>query len=339
MKKTIQALACIAAAAASAAGHAAGSAVDTMGDPVYFARYAHFDIVGNVTGTGEASSFGDASGSVGVNAVTGALWNQLPALQQAVVTNDGATYWARASGPTLPSTPAIGTPTGAYSGVDIYQSFTKTSEMATLSFTYTGALLESFRDPEFRPECAAINCTYAQLRWEVSVWLNSDPSAPPLMVESGQASLYAQNNVFNFDASQYASDGTPANALWAWDCARCGLPALGLAQATLQAPFTGIVDLGAIPFDPQFAQQPEFTVRFSLLATADVSRAWSGATAWGRDPLDLGNDAGIGLTVFDLQPTNNPIGVVPEPATWLSFIAGLAALGARRRQGHHGAVG
>jgi hypothetical protein len=317
------------AAVAAPGAYAAGTAINTMGEPIYFANYLNFDIVGNPGSSGSAFGIGSTPGTIGVNSVTGSLWNQLPALQQAVVTNGGATYWARASGPTFETAPGIGTMSGAFASVNIYQSFTKTSESARLSFVYTGGLLQAFRDAERLPECGAVNCTYAQLRWEVTVWSNDDPQTP-LMVESAQAALFAQNELFNLDVSQYALDGTPANPLWAWDCARCGRAALNLAEARLQVPFTGVVDLGAIPFDPNLAQQPEFTVQFSLLATADSNREWVGATAYGRDPLDLSDDAGISLTVFDLQPTNNPIGVVPEPSSALMLAAGVLWLARRR---------
>jgi hypothetical protein len=329
MNSKLRILAALAlAGTAATAPVAAGTAVNTMGDPVYFAKYQNITLVGGLGSSEEASSFDNNSGTIGVSSVIGPLWNSLPALQQAVVTNDGATYWARASGPTLSSPPTIDTLTGAFSSVNIYQSFTKTSEEARLSFTYTGGLMQSFRHPEFLPPCGL--CTFAALQWEVTVWLNGQPDTP-VMRETGYASLFANDGIFQFDSSQSALDGSPVNPLWTWDCARCNLPAVGLAEARLQAPFTGIVDLSAIPFDAQQAQQPEFTVGFRLLATADVSSHRVGATAWARDPLDLGNDAGVGLTVLDLQPTNNPVGVVPEPASALLLAAGLWALLARAR--------
>jgi hypothetical protein len=330
MNSTIRMLAALAlASAAATAAHAAGNAVNTMGSPLYFAKYQNFTLVGGLGSSEVASSFDTNSGTVGVSSVIGSLWNSLPALQHAVVTNDGATYWTRASGPTLPSPVTSDTLTGAFASVNVYQSFTKTSDNARLSFTYTGGLLQSFRDPEIRPPCDL--CTFAELKWEVTVWLNGQPETP-VMVESASARLFANDGVFQFNSDQNALDGSPVNPLWTWDCARCNLPALGLAEAKLQAPFTGIVDLSAIAFDAQQAQQPEFTVGFHLLATADVLSHQVGATAWARDPLDLGNDAGVGLTVFDLESTNNPVGVVPEPASALMLAAGLWALLARRRR-------
>jgi hypothetical protein len=314
------------------ATQAAGNAVNTMGAPYFDAQYETYAWPGVLVDSGFVDNTGSIAGTIGVNAVIGSLWNSLPALQQAVVTNDGATFWSRASSPFLSAPPQGGTVNQGEARVSVAQSFTKTGADAELRFTYSGGLLESFRDPELRPDCAGFICTGAAVIWEVSLWRNDTPSQPILMSESGWAELRIEDGVFRFSQGQDALDGTPVNPLWSWDCARCNLPALGLGQARLQAPFTGIVDLSAIPFDPAQAAQPEFTVLFTLTASAFSDAAFVGATAWARDPLDLGNDAGIGLTVFDLQPTNNPIGVVPEPAGALLLGVGATALLAWRRR-------
>lgn len=313
------------------AAEAAGSAVNTMGSPYYDARYQTYDLGGALVDSIFVDNTGSSSGTIGTNAVIGSLWNSLPALQQAVVTNDGATFWSRASSPFLATPPDLDTVIQGETRVSVAQSFTKTRADAELRFTYSGGLLESFRDPELRPDCAGFVCTYAEVFWEVSLWRNDTANQPILMWESSWARLLAQDGVFRFSHGQDALDGTPVNPLWSWDCARCDRPALGLAQARLRAPFTGIVDLSAIPFDPALAQQPEFTVLFTLTAVTASETEWVGATAWARDPLDLGNDAGIGMTVLNLQPTNNPVGVVPEPGGALLMAAGAAALLAWRR--------
>jgi PEP-CTERM motif len=312
---------------AATAAQAAGDAVNTMGAPYYDAHYETFNPRGDPLDSDFVTSVESTSGSIGVQTVSGSLWNSQPALQQAVVTNDGTTYWTRASGPVLNSPPTMQTAVGGVATVTVAQSFTKTSDAAQLRFTYTGGLLQAFRDAERRPDCGPVDCMSADLLWTVTVWRNDLPDhMPPLKVEGSWASLSTENGIFRFSSGHDAIGGNPVNALWAWDCDRCDLPAQGLAEARLQAPFTGIVDLSGIPFDPRLAVQPEFTVVFSLQASAYSRVEWVGATAWARDPLDLGNDAGIGLTVLDLQPTNNPISAVPEPTSALMLALGLAGL-------------
>jgi hypothetical protein len=322
----------VATAALGAAGpaQAAGNAVNTMGSPYYDVGYETYNLLDAVLDSQFVDNTGSTSGTLGVNAVTGALWNSLPALQQAVVTNDGTTFWARASAPTWPAPPIDSTAVAGGARVTVAQAFTKTSDQAELRFTYSGALLQAFVDQELGPPCEDLLCTGATVSWQVSVFLSSGPL---LMTESATAGIHYNlgTNTIEFQSWQEALDGSPLNPLWSWTCARCGQPAFGLAQARLQAPFVGIVDLSAIPFDPQAAQQPEFVVLFELSASAYAHLEHTGATAWARDPLDLGNDAGIGFTVLGLQPTNNAVGVVPEPTSALLLAAGLWAVLARRR--------
>lgn len=330
MSSTLRMLAALAVVGATVTpAQAAGNAVNTMGAPYYDVGYQSFNLFSDVVDRQFVDNTASTSGSLAVNAVTGALWNSLPALQQAVVTNDGSTFWARASAPTWPSAPTNTTEVGASVQVTVAQSFTKTSEQAELRFTYTGGLLQAFVDPELGPPCADITCVSASVSWQVSVFLEGGPF---LMTESATANLnYISDDTIEFQTYQDALDGSPVNPLWSWTCARCDRPAFGVTEARLQAPFVGIVDLSAIPFDPQAAQQPEFVVVFELSASAYAGLEHTGATAWARDPLDLGNDAGIAFTVLDLQPTNNAVAVVPEPGNALLLAAGLWALLARRR--------
>jgi hypothetical protein len=323
------------ASAALTSAQAAGNAVNTMGAPYYKASYFTLNWLDAVVDGQIVDNADSTSSSLGVHTVIGSLWNSLPAIQQAVVTNDGATFWARASAPRLFSPPNDATAVGGITRATVAQSFTKSSADAQLRFTYSGGLLQSYVDAEVRPPCDAPGdgptdfCTFAAVMWDVSIRRND--TQDELMQESGFASLEASGGEFVFDSGQDALNGYPVNPVWSWDCPRCGMSALGLAEAKLQAPFAGIVDLSAIPFDPALAQQPEFTVEFRLTAYAIGFAEWVGATAWARDPLDLGTDAGVGFTVLDLQPTNNPVGVVPEPATALLLAAGLCAVLARRR--------
>jgi hypothetical protein len=325
LRRCMPALAGLAAGAALAGG---SGGVNTMGDPDYYTRYELLTPAG--TGQMDISSHEDAvNGGTFVYTSIGRMWDGQYANQNAVVTNNGATYWANSMGPTFSTRPSADTPIGSENMVLVEQSFVKTSADARISFTYTGALLQLYRDVEIRPVC--VGCIYASVRWEVEVVANSAPDVV-LMSEYGQASMEMFQDTFTFRSSQGALDGTPVNPLWSWSCSRCGAsPAYGLAAATLDAPFTGSVDLSSIPFD---ATQPaaEFTVRFWLDTTAYAYEAFVGATAWAKDPLSLGNDAGVGLTVQDLLPTNNPISAVPEPAAWLLLAIGIPALLLRRQQ-------
>jgi hypothetical protein len=308
---------------------AAGSGVDTMGDPNFYTSYR---LITYTAGFGQfdISSHDEAvNGETFVYTSIGQLWNGQVANQNAVVTNNGATYWTNSMGPTLTSTPAPDTPVGSITSVLVEQSFVKTSADAQLSFTYTGGLLQLYRDVEARPPCVA-GCAYADVAWRVEVVINSAPELE-LMHETGRAAMAIQDDTFKLFVSQSALDGTPVNPLWNWGCTRCGTsPAYGLAAATLDAPYTGIVDLSSIPFDPAFPPI-EFTVRFWLDTTTNINEPYVGATAWAKDPLSFGDSAGVGLTVQGLLPTNNAISAVPEPAAWLLLVLGVPVL-LRRRQ-------
>jgi hypothetical protein len=317
-------IACVALLAAAGAAHAVPGAVDTLGQPEWFTTYRLLTPAG--FGTFEIRDQDDAvNGTTAVFHSEGTMWDRSVANQQAVVTNNGVTYWSWAMGPTLEQAPTLTTVTGAVTSANVAQSFRKVEENAELRFTYTGGRLELFKHPEIGAPCEQ-GCAFAEVVWQVQVTRHDAPNAP-LMTETGRAAMGILGGEFRFYSSQWASDGSPANPLWQWDCDRCDQPARNLATATLDAPFTGIVDLSAIPFD---AQQPvDFTVTFSLWTTAYVTREWMGARAWARDPLAI--DDGVSIAVSGLVPTNAPVAVVPEPGSWVLLLGGLAALAARRR--------
>lgn len=249
----------------------------------------------------------------------------------AVVINDGQTFWADASSPFYTGLPR---PPGAFIGgdvsVDVVQSFRRDGEVARFGFTYTQGLLEIFRDVEMGRPCDG--CIRAEVGWEATVTLNSDPTTI-LWRESQFASLWDDNGTLTLDVFGFSLDA-PVNPLWRWDCARCGGPVRALSQAVLDGPYTGMVDLSGIPFDSSLPadQQPEFTVHVTLTALAFDEGVWSGARAFARDPL--GDDGGVLLAIAGLTPTNNPVGVVPEPGMWAMMLAGLAVTAgfARRRR-------
>lgn len=327
LRRRRRAVATLAAAGALAAGPALAvpGDVNTLGQPEYYTTYRLLTPQGY--GAFDIKSQDDAiNGSVYVVAGTGTMWDRSVANQQAVVVNNGVTYYAGAMGPTLQQAPELTTVTGAITTVDIFQSFQKASADAQLSFTYTGGKLQLFKDPELGPPCIQ-GCAFAEVVWQVSVTPNDTPGVP-IMVESGRAAMGVLNSTYRFYSSQTASDGSPANPLWQWDCTGCERAARNVATATLQAPFTGIVDLSGVPFD---AQNPvDFTVSFSLQTTAYVTQEFAGAKAWARDPLGAVDD-GVALSVQGLVPTNMPVGVVPEPQTWALMLAGAAWIAWRRR--------
>lgn len=319
------------AAAATAALLAAGpaaavpGAVNTLGQPDWYTTYHLLTPAG--FGTYEIKDHDDAvNGTTAVFHSEGTMWDRRVANQQAVVTNNGVTYWSYAMGPMLEQAPALNTVTGAVTTADVVQSFQKVDAGAELRFTYTGGRLQLFKHPEIGAPCEQ-GCAFAEVVWQVQVTLNSDPNTP-VMTETGRAAMGILGGQYRFYSSQTASDGSPANPLWQWDCDNCGGTARNLATATLQTPFTGIVDLSAIPYD---AQQPvDFTVTFSLQTTAYINREWMGAEAWARDPLSVG-DEGVSIAVQGLLPTNSPVSAVPEPQTWALMLAGAAWIAWRRR--------
>jgi len=147
------------------------------------------------------------------------------------------------------------------------------------------------------------------------------------------ATLFDDNGVLTLDVFGSAA---PLNPLWQWDCDRCGGPSFQLGRALLEAPYTGIVDLSGIAFDASLPPeaQPEFAVRYTLFARAFDQGAFSGAGAFSRDPL-AGDESGLAFTIEGLTPTNNVVGVVPEPGTWALMLAGLGVVGrlaSRRRR-------
>lgn len=311
---------------ATASALAAPGAVNTLGQPEYYTTYRLITPGGR--GAFDISSHDDAiNGTTAVFTSTGTMWDRSLANQQAVVTNNGVTYWSYAMGPTLQQAPEPTTVTGAITTADVFQSFQKVSADAELRFTYTGGKLELFKDPEMGPPCGP-GCMFAAVTWRVTVTLNSDPNTE-VMFERGHAALVVGGgNDVELITSQDALDGSPVNPLWQWDCTGCHRPPRNVATATLQAPFSGIVDLSAVPYDPQ--RPVEFTVGFSLTTTAFITQSHVGARAWARDPLGAADD-GVSLAVQGLLPTNAPVVAVPEPQSWALMLGGAAWIAWRRR--------
>lgn len=249
------------------------------------------------------------------------------------VYNNGATFWLSGFTPSYsgagPRDP--GTPVGATGTLDIYQSYRRDSAASTMSFVYSAARLDLYRDVEVGTTCD--NCILAQVGWSAEVYLN-DASFTPLWSQSQNARLVDDNGVLTFSQPDPTNSGTGlVNPPWEWRCARCGGTSLGTGSAILQAPYRGLVDLSAIPFDPNLpaGSQPEFTVHYTMTLQIYDQGRWGNASAFTRDPLDPEN-TGVGFEVSGLTPTDNPAGVVPEPGTWALMLAGVASLGWRLRR-------
>lgn len=247
----------------------------------------------------------------------------------AYVVNGGLPFWVDASSPRHTSTPLpAGTVIGGDVSVDVVQSYRKSSADASISFTYTGAFLELFRDVEFGQPCDG--CIRADLSFVAQVFLNSDRSL--VSTQTQYASLYDNNGTLALEIGGNDAVNTP----WQWTCDDCGSRLFYDGQATLDAPYTGQIDLSGIAFDTSLppSEQPEFTVQYTLTAIAFDEGRFSGAWAFGRDPLSS-DDGGVAFSIDGVLPTDRPIlPAVPEPATWALMLAGFGIVAgvARRRR-------
>jgi len=244
------------------------------------------------------------------------------------IRNHGVTYFAEASTPWITHSPEPDEIVGGEGYTIVSQSFVKAQDDASLRFTFTGGLMELFRDNELGNPCD--RCAVAQIEWAVTVTRHDDPDNP-LMQEIQFAELTYENNRAVLDIQQFASDGTANVPLWQWDCPTCGQLAYSADVATLQTPFSGTVDLDAIPFlQLPGAEQTEFTVSFALTARAWTVGRFLSASAYAKDPL---GDGGVTLEAEGLLPTNRPVVAIPEPATAWLLLAGTGWIGWRARRG------
>lgn len=327
----------LAALALLGALYAGGAFAQALGNPFYTLLFEPGNAAGDFPANQSVflNSGNAINGDLGGGIILGPY--ALPPKQadlSGAVLHYGKTFWADASTPRHTSEPLPpDTLVGGFSTVDVYQSFRKTAPDASVTFTYSSAFLQLYKDVEIYRPCD--DCIHAEVNWAAETYLNS--GGAPLWSQDQSAALYDDSGTLRLDIF---GSGTPTNAPWQWDCVRCGGSSKGIGLAQLQAPYTGHIDLSGIPYDPNLPadQQPEFTVHYTLFAYAIDDGIFSGAHAFARDPL--GGDSGVELDIAGLMPTDNPrfLAPVPEPASWAMLAGGLLALLliGRRRRGSRG---
>jgi hypothetical protein len=214
----------------------------------------------------------------------------------------------------------------------VAQSFRKESADASMSFLFNGGQLSltNIAAPiSDRPFFASLDFTALML---------DNATGQELWRQSQSATLSYVPNAARTSASwsqvaltQQGSAGSPAIAPWTWTCTGCGGPAAGTVTANLVQPYTGAVDLSAVPVGG------EVTVAFLLHSTAadaaqgEVTRALARV----RDPVN-GEGVGGGYFFNGLLPTDDPLPTelmpVPEPAPALLLAGGLAVIGWLKRR-------
>ncbi|MCU0869610.1 MAG: hypothetical protein MUF30_08425 [Burkholderiales bacterium] len=204
--------------------------------------------------------------------------------------------------------------------VDIFRSYVKLGDEASVSYTYTAGELELVNLMPPANRCQTFKCMYAEVTAYAAVF---DKNENLVWTEEQTASLFLDAN--QRFASSVGSDGSGSsfrNPDWTW------IETLGRDEATfvLDGSYTANFDLSRIDAGEVF------TVNYGMVLRAvDQSRGGpSVASALAVDPVtgDPGAEHGFELIVSGVLP-------VPEPTSWLFAALGLLAMpfAARRVRG------
>lgn len=207
--------------------------------------------------------------------------------------------------------------------VDIFRSFIKIGDDASVSYTYTAGELNlvNLMAPDNR--CRSFKCMYADVTAYAAVY---DQDENLVWTEEQTASLFLDNNQqFATSIGSDASGSGFRNPGWSWT------EDLGRNEATLEldGTYTASFDLSRI--DPGEV----FTVNFGMILRAvdESSGGPSSASALAVDPVtaDPGEGSGFQLIVSGVSP-------VPEPTSWLFVACGLLAIPYAARRAHQRAA-
>ncbi len=279
---------------------------------------------GGYTALGYATEKNAVNGQIALRGVVGTQSFGGESTVHAGVLNGGDTFYIMADTPNnyRKSFDYI----GSAAQVNIYQSYSKDSEDAKLTYTYSFAYLHAYVNPEFGPGCPLGDkfCMTAGMFSDVRVY-----DAANLLVDT-----HTDNAMINVAGS--GPEFFRADTLGDWPWAIDNNPDFppGTIATTVDIPHavTREVDLSGIDLGE------EFTVIYQLYGYAfdrgsdlGLNR---GTFVSARDPL-AGN-TGVSFDITGLTPTNNPYipSSIPLPAAFWLFASGmLALLSVGRRHG------
>jgi hypothetical protein len=245
--------------------------------------------------------------------------NGNPIYVEAGIADDGDTFWV------LTDTPnhfqnANRTYIGSEAQIVIYQSYTKDTEDAVLSYTYSRAQLGAFVSVEHGPQCQ-LGETHCLRAGMISLVQLYDDAGNAIGGHFNKALMWSNGHpLWNSTI-----DG---DTVWPWEIEESGRGGFLEYIVRLSQPVTNQIDLSDV------AVGQEFTVVYTLWAysldTSADAALFRTAEVFARDPL--GGDTGVRFDLAGLTPTNNPsVRPVPEPGIALMLLAGLGILGAARR--------